>query len=228
MDPISLDHEIDSSEKKLSSIYVKPSDDYLIRVNVSGEKIQVYKSTLLRAPYFQNLLEGPFSDPKDRTEIILDMNPDWFHICLDRMRYGNIPFNGPRYSGYPGLRYAAESLGLSFLTEEQISEKEKFKQEIKDMKDYGPTSLNIAKRLKKGDVCLIFSRDRERGGGQMTYSWKEVDCHVYSKLSARFRFDSYNETLTWKEISQGQLRIPDEQKLQEILSRDVLQNPTRF
>jgi len=222
MEPLGLDEETKKSD---NTIYVKPLDDYLITVNVSGEKIQVYKSTLLRAPYFHNLLDGPFSDPKDRTEIILDMNPKWFHICLDRMRYGNIPFNGMRYSGYPELRYAAESLGLNYLTEEQVAEKDKFKQEVKDMKEFGVTSINIAKRLKKGDVCRIFSRDRERISSQITYSWKDVDFHVYSKLSARFRFDCYNETLTWKEISQGQLRILDEQKLQEILSRDVLQNP---
>jgi len=222
-EPASLDDET----KKEYSIYVKPGDDYLITVNVSGEKIQVYKSTLLRAPYFHNLLDGPFSDPKDRTEIVLDMNPKWFHICLDRMRYGNIPFNRPSYDRYPALRYAAESLGLNFLTEEQEADKEKFKQELQDMKAYGPTSLKIAERLVPGDQCSIFCRDREHK--ELKYAWKEVEFYVYSKFSGRLRFDDCSHALKWKELYQGQLRIDDEEKLQEILARSIVNiNKTKY
>lgn len=227
MDPVSLDEDIDSSKKTLSReaslIEVKPRDDYLITVNVSGEKITVYKSILLRAPYFHNLLDGPFSDPKDTTEIILDMNPKWFHMCLDRMRYGNIPFNLPSNDRYPALRYAVASLGLNFLTDEQESDKRKFKEEIKVMKEDGSTSTDIAKRLIPGDVCLIFSRDLQGfSNRECKYSWKTVKFERYTKYVGGFRFgDGVNLRLTWKEISQGQLRIHDKKKLQEVLGRKV-------
>lgn len=223
MDPVSLDQELDQSEKKGSSIYVKPRDDYLITVNCSGEKIQVYKSVLLRAPYFHNLLDGPFCDPKNATEIILDMNPKWFHMCLDRMRYGNIAFNLPTNDRYPALRYAAESLGLNFLTEEQEADRKKFKEELKVMREYGPISMEIAKRLRRGDGCRIYSRDRLGfSNRECKFSWKDVDFSLYSKMSARFRFENGDDNLTWKEITAGQLRIPDEEKLQEILARSVI------
>ena len=190
--------------------------DTLITVNVCGEKIQVYKNLLLRAPYFQNLLDGPFGDPKDPTEIFVDMNPKWFHICLDRMRYGNIPFNFSSSRKYAGLAFAAASLGLNFLTDEQEADNRKYEEEMKMTKEHGPTSIEIAQRLLPKDECYIFSRNPTG-----KYSWKNIAFHAYFPMHRKFRFKDDYSILTWKEVCQGQLKITDQEKLQDILARPI-------
>lgn len=199
----------------------------LITLNVSGTKITTFRETLTRgSPYFAALLSGKWGDgsleeevtpAKQTPEFFLDMDPDLFRMLLNRMRYPEMSFGGAPLLP-PGLREAAEFLGMDYETE---TEKKQTQQQTEFFNISGAElCLRMLERLKIGDSVLVRVKTDD--------TWSVMNCtnilpfkfrhSVTGQLATR---DLENTWIFPSHMSNGYIQPINDASRIEILSREI-------